>query len=143
MMQNGLLIFFIVLSVSFAISYLALLHKLKKLSLTFAQLFLENFKLNQDAESIKANQELTDNDIHRENFIKFLSDSRDWAFTYIEDVQKGLTKFVEEVDPTISYFDDFSSIQEGNPLNVGMKKISSAYKDLKKFLPSESEIKNT
>ncbi len=142
-MQNGLLIFFIVLSISFAISYLALLHKLKKLSLTSAQLFLENFKLNQDAEYIKANQELTDNDIHRENFIKFLSDSRDWAFTYIEDVQKGLTKFVEEVDPTISYFDDFSSIQEGNPLNVGMKKISSAYKDLKKFLPSESEIKNT
>jgi hypothetical protein len=142
-MRTGLLIFFIVLSVSFAISYLSVLSKLRKLSLTSAQLFLENFKLNQQAESTKSNQELTDNDIHRENFIKFLSDSRDWAFTYIEDVQKGLTKFVEEVDPTISYFDDFSSIQEGNPLNVGMKKISTAYKDLKKFLPNESEIKNT
>lgn len=142
-MRTGLLIFFIVLSVSFAISYLSVLSKLKKLSLTTAQLFLENFQLNQHAESIKANKELTDNDIHRENFIKFLSDSRDWAFTYIEDVQKGLVKFVEEVDPTISYFDDFSSIQEGNPLNIGMKKISTAYKDLKKFLPNESEIKNT
>ena len=142
-MRTGLLIFFIVLSVSFAISYLSVLSKLRKLSLTSSQLFLENFKLNQQAESTKSNQELTDNDIHRENFIKFLSDSRDWAFTYIEDVQKGLTKFVEEVDPTISYFDDFSSIQEGNPLNVGMKKISTAYKDLKKFLPNESEIKNT
>ena len=142
-MKTGLLIFFIVLSVSFAISYLSVLSKLKKLSLTSAQLFLENFQLNQDAESIKANKELTDNDIHRENFIKFLSDSRDWAFTYIEDVQKGLVKFVEEVDPTINYFDDFSSIQEGNPLNTGMKKISIAYKDLKKFLPNESEIKNT
>lgn len=142
-MRTGLLIFFIVLSVSFAISYLSVLSKLRKLSLTSAQLFLENFKLNQQAESTKSNQELTDNDIHRENFIKFLSDSRDWAFTYIEDVQKGLTKFVEEVDPTINYFDDFSSIQEGNPLNVGMKKISTAYKDLKKFLPNESEIKNT
>ena len=142
-MRTGLLIFFIILSVSFAISYLSVLSKLRKLSLTSAQLFLENFKLNQQAESIKSNQELTDNDIHRENFIKFLSDSRDWAFTYIEDVQKGLTKFVEEVDPTINYFDDFSSIQEGNPLNIGMKKISTAYKDLKKFLPNESEIKNT
>lgn len=142
-MRTGLLIFFIVLSVSFAISYLSVLSKLKKLSLTTTQLFLENFQLNKHAESIKANKELTDNDIHRENFIKFLSDSRDWAFTYIEDVQKGLVKFVEEVDPTISYFDDFSSIQEGNPLNIGMKKISTAYKDLKKFLPNESEIKNT
>jgi hypothetical protein len=142
-MKNGLLIFFIVLSFSFAISYLSVLYKLRNVSLTSAQLFLENFKLNQQAESVKANQELTDNDIHRENFIKFLSDSRDWAFTYIEDVQKGLVKFVEDVDPTISYFDEFSSLQEGNPLNDGMKKITTAYKDLKKFLPNESEIKNT
>ena len=142
-MRTGLLIFFIFLSMSFAISYLTVLSKLKRLSLTSAQLFLENFKLNQQAESVKTNQELTDNDIHRENFIKFLSDSRDWAFTYIEDVQKGLVKFVEEVDSTISYFDEFSSIQEGNPLNISMKKISTAYKDLKKFLPNESEIKNT
>ena len=142
-MKTGLLIFFIVLSVSFAISYLAVLSKLRKLSLTSAQLFLENFKLNKYAETVKSNQELTDNDIHKENFIKFLSDSRDWAFTYIEDVQKGLVKFVEEVDSTISYFDNFSSIQEGNPLNDSMKQISSAYQDLKKFLPNESEIKNT
>ncbi len=142
-MKTGLLIFFIVLSVSFAISYLTVSYKLRSLSLTSAQLFLENFKLNQQAESVKTNQELTDNDIHRENFIKFLSDSRDWAFTYIEDVQKGLVKFVEEVDPTINYFDEFNSLQEGNPLNDGMKKITTAYKDLKKFLPDESEIKNT
>jgi hypothetical protein len=141
--KTGLLIFFIVLSVSFAISYLTVSYKLRSLSLTSAQLFLENFKLNQQAESVKTNQELTDNDIHRENFIKFLSDSRDWAFTYIEDVQKGLVKFVEEVDPTINYFDEFNSLQEGNPLNDGMKKITTAYKDLKKFLPDESEIKNT
>ncbi len=111
-MKTGLLIFFIVLSVSFAISYLTVSYKLRSLSLTSAQLFLENFKLNQQAESVKTNQELTDNDIHRENFIKFLSDSRDWAFTYIEDVQKGLVKFVEEVDPTINYFDEFNSLQD-------------------------------
>jgi hypothetical protein len=142
-MQNGLLIFFALLSISFAISYLAVLSKLKSLSISSAQLFLENLKLSQHIESIKANQELTDNDIHRENFIKFLSDSRDWAFTYIEDVQNGLNKFVEEVDPTINYFLNFSSITEGDPLNDSMKKISTAYKDLKKFLPNESEIKNT
>jgi hypothetical protein len=142
-MKDVILIFFIVLSVSFAISYLTMLSKLNKLSLTSAQLFLENFKLNQHAESIKANQELTNNDIHRENFIKFLSDSRDWAFTYIEDVQNGLTKFVEEVDPSINYFSEFSTLSEGHPLHDSMKKISIAYQDLKKFLPNESEINNT
>jgi hypothetical protein len=142
-MKDVVLIFFIVLSILFAILYLKVLSKLKKLSLTSAHLVLENFKLNQYTESIKANQELTDNDIHRENFIKFLSDSRDWAFTYIEDVQNGLTKFVEQVDPSINYFLEFSTLSEGHPLHNSMKKISIAYQDLKKFLPNDPEINNT
>ena len=86
-------------------------------------------------------KELSENDVHRENFIKFLSDSRDWAFTYIEDVQNGLTKFVEEIDPSINYFSDFSTMSEGNPLHNEMKIISNAYKDLKKFLPENVEDK--
>ena len=115
--------------------------KLKKSKLYMVKLLLENFELNKYAEKIQSTKELDDNDIHKENFIKFLSDSRDWAFTYIEDVQKGLTKFVEEVDPTINYFIEFSSLQEGNPLNDSMKKISTAYLDLKNFLPSDPETK--
>jgi hypothetical protein len=142
-MRTSLLIFFIILSISFAISYLIVLFKLKKNRLAIAKLFLENFKLNKYVESIKTNQELNDNDIHKENFIKFLSDSRDWAFTYIEDVQNGLIKFVEEVDPSINYFSEFSTLSEGHPLHDSMKKISIAYQDLKKFLPNESEINNT
>ena len=142
-MNNALLISLLTLSVFFAMLCLFISLKLKRSKLYMAKLLLENFKLNEYAEEIQSTKELDSNDIHKENFIKFLSDSREWAFTYIEDVQNGLTKFVEEVDPTINYFDDFSSIQEGNPLNVGMKQISSAYKDLKKFLPSDPEIKNT
>lgn len=142
-MNDTLLIFLLTLSIFFAMLCLFISLKLKKSKLYMAKLLLENLELNEYAEKIQSTKELDSNDIHRENFIKFLSDSRDWAFTYIEDVQKGLVKFVEEVDPTINYFDDFSSIQEGNPLSVGMKQISSAYKDLKKFLPNESEIKNT
>ena len=142
-MNNALLISLLTLSVFFAMLCLFISLKLKRSKLYMAKLLLENFKLNEYAEEIQSTKELDSNDIHKENFIKFLSDSREWAFTYIEDVQNGLTKFVEEVDPTINYFDDFSSIQEGNPLNVGMKQISSAYKDLKKFLPSDPEMKNT
>ena len=142
-MNNVILIFLLTLSVSFAMLSLYIYLKLKKSKLYMAKLFLENFELNKYAEKIQATKELNDNDIHRENFIKFLSDSRDWAFTYIEDVQNGLTKFVEEVDPTINYFLEFSTIQEGNPLNSGMKKISVAYLDLKKFLPSDPETKNS
>ena len=106
-MKDAILIFFIVLSVSFAISYMAVLYQLRNLKMSFAKVFLENVTLTEYADKAKSLKELSENDVHRENFIKFLSDSRDWAFTYIEDVQNGLTKFVEEVDPTINYFLDF------------------------------------
>jgi len=140
-MKDAILIFFIVLSVSFAISYMAVLYQLRNLKMSFAKVFLENVTLTQYADEAKSLKELSENDVHRENFIKFLSDSRDWAFTYIEDVQNGLTKFVEEIDPSINYFSDFSTMSEGNPLHNEMKIISNAYKDLKKFLPENVEDK--
>ena len=140
-MKDVILIFSIVLSVSFAISYMAVLYQLRNLKMSFAKVFLENVTLTEYADKVKSLKELSENDVHRENFIKFLSDSRDWAFTYIEDVQNGLTKFVEEIDPSINYFSDFSTLSEGQPLHNEMKIISNAYEDLKKFLPENVEDK--
>ena len=84
-------------------------------------------------------QEESDSDVHKENFIKFLSDSRDWAYLYIEDVQKGLTKFVNEIEPEISYFDEYGLVGEAYPHYHSMKKISKEYQELKKLLPTEEE----
>jgi hypothetical protein len=79
------------------------------------------------------------NDVHKENFIKFLSDSRDWAYEYIEDVQSGLKKFVNEIEPEIAYFDEYGLVGDAYPHYHSMKKISQEYKELKKLLPSEEE----
>ena len=84
-------------------------------------------------------QDEKDNDIHKENFIKFLSDSRDWAYSYIEDVQTGLQKFVNEIEPEIAYFDEYGLVGDAYPHYHSMKKISQEYKELKKLLPSEEE----
>lgn len=82
----------------------------------------------------------TDNDVHKENFIKFLSDSRDWAYQYIEDVQKGLNDFVSAVDSDISYFDEYGEVLSmSRPDYDSMKKISMAYKQLKTLLPTEED----
>jgi hypothetical protein len=77
--------------------------------------------------------------VHKENFIKFLSDSRDWAYEYIEDVQSGLKKFVNEIEPEIAYFDEYGLVGDAYPHYHSMKKISQEYKELKKLLPSEEE----
>lgn len=81
-----------------------------------------------------------DNDVHKENFIKFLSDSRDWAYEYIEDVQSGLNKFVSSVDPDIAHFDEYGeALSMSRPDYASMKNISQAYKELKKLLPTEEK----
>jgi hypothetical protein len=84
-------------------------------------------------------QQESDNDVHKENFIKFLSDSRDWAYEYIEDVQSGLKKFINEIEPEIAYFDEYGLVGDAYPHYHSMKKISQEYKELKKLLPSEEE----
>jgi hypothetical protein len=84
-------------------------------------------------------EEESHSDVHKENFIKFLSDSRDWAYEYIEDVQEGLLKFVNDIEPEIAYFDEYGLVGDAYPHYHSMKKISGAYKELKKLLPEDQE----
>lgn len=80
-----------------------------------------------------------DDDAHQESFIKFLSDSRDSAFEYIEEVQSGINEFVSEVDPLINYFDEYGDVMAMSPNYDNMKKISVEFKKLKKLLPEETK----
>jgi hypothetical protein len=77
--------------------------------------------------------------IHKENFIKFLSDSRDWAFTYIEEVQLRLNKFISDVDPEIKYINENKDFDKIHPYYFSIKKISESYEDLKTLLPKEEK----
>jgi len=70
-------------------------------------------------------------------FLKFVSDSRDWAYQYIEDVQEKINKFVTDIEPEIAYFDEYGLVGDAYPHYHSMKKISGAYKELKKALPED------
>jgi hypothetical protein len=76
-------------------------------------------------------------DIHKENFIKFLSDSREWAYDYIENVQNGIEGFIKKVEPSIKHFNEYGSVVEGSPHYGSMKIISSEFEKLKTLLPEE------
>jgi hypothetical protein len=118
--------------------FLYRLHKTKKILNDLVKNF---FILKQ--ELIKANElnKVDEENIHKENFIKFLSSSRDSAYEYIEEVQQGLNKFVDEIKNEINYFDEFGVIDSAHPSYFSMKKISKAYKELKTLLPEEKELK--
>ena len=80
-----------------------------------------------------------DNSAHQENFIKFLSDSRDSAFEYIEEVQSGLSKFINDIKPEIQYFKEYGDFTSMQPNYFALKKITQAYEELTKLLPKEEE----
>lgn len=127
-----------IMSVSFLIAYLSVSHKLNVINKGFAQLFVAYNTLRDITEEKPTK---TEEDIHKENFIKFLSDSRDWAFDYIEDVQKGLSKFINEVEPQLEYYNQFGVVIEGMvpPHDFALKKISKEFEELKKLLPEETD----
>jgi hypothetical protein len=74
----------------------------------------------------------------KEDFLKFISDSREWAFEYIEEVQKTILNFKTTVEPHISFFDKFGDVLSNQrPDYEAMKTISAAYKELIAALPGE------
>lgn len=62
-----------------------------------AELFIKNKALQELTSQVKDSMGISDDTIHKENFIKFLSDSRDWAFEYIENSQKTIKEVSDEL----------------------------------------------
>lgn len=73
-----------------------------------------------------------------EGFLKFVSDSRNWAFDYIEEVQAGLAKFQASVKPHLDYINKYGSLID-NPVQGSIDKISEAYKELEKLMPENDK----
>jgi hypothetical protein len=63
-----------------------------------------------------------------DGFLKFVSQSRDWAFEYIEETQKAIEEFQEVATPIIY----------GNPKLEKEKEFISAYEKLLNRLPEQS-----
>jgi hypothetical protein len=122
----------------FVIAYFLITKKLNLMIKEYAKLSIDHVALQKFIESLKLD-DITEQEVHKENFIKFLSDSRDWAFSYIEDVQTELKKFIEEIEPEINYFNEYGDIASMQPNYYSLKKISNAYYELSKLLPKEED----
>lgn len=88
-----------IISLSFMISYVSVLKKLRSVSDGFASLFITYTGMKDLLENKQGfEMSKTDQEIHNENFIKFLSDSRDWAFDYIENSQNIIKEVAKELE---------------------------------------------
>jgi len=106
-METGLIVFFATLSVSFSIAYWATFEKLKKSNFALTKLFIENEGLKEVLAKTNIGIDNSDEGLHKENFIKFLSDSRDWAFEYIEKSQQTIKEVSDELK--IKGLDNYSA----------------------------------
>jgi hypothetical protein len=105
-----------------------------KLLGTVGQLIINNKTLSDQLENTSSDNAIENSD----GFLKFVSESRDWAFSYIESVQEELNKFVEIVGPVMEYYDKTGRVT--NSVHTpSMDKIFGAYNELIKLLP---ETKN-
>jgi hypothetical protein len=132
--------FIFILMFLFVFVYFLLVYKIISLKKEYIKIKNKNILFEKYFNTIQENKLIDEENIHKENFIKFLSESRDWAYEYIETVQKGLNDFIKNVDSEINHFDNYgNTLSMVRPDYQAMSKISKSYKELKKLLPIEEK----
>lgn len=106
------------------------------ISLTFLVLLIVSKKKNSGLEKRLANRE----EIANESYVKFLNESRDSAYKYIEDVQNTLIVFANKVEPQLNYYNTYGTTVQG-PHTILVKELSEAYEDLKTIMPENNKEK--
>jgi len=137
-------IIYIVLSlVIFALLYVVLIsrHNIKKLLSHYVQSEMDKHAIMQKLNEVS--EELNRIELEKsDGFVRFLSESRDWAFKYIEEVQTALAEFDKDVTPELQWFNKFGLILGETAHTDVLKRISEAYDKLKLVLPENTETPN-
>jgi hypothetical protein len=69
-----------------------------------------------------------------DDFLVFISQSRDWAFQYIETTQEKINSFINDVGPTIEYLEKYAP-----PILLEEQRLCliEGYKTIKSVLPED------
>jgi hypothetical protein len=121
------------------------LFKIKRLIVTLSDTYMQqladNFLLRKEVEKLyqeAENKKLEETD----GFVKFISQSRDWAFEYIEEVQKALAEFDKEIAPQLEWANTYGRLAGETVHTNTIKIVSEAYDKLKTVLPQNTETPN-
>ena len=77
-----------------------------------------------------------------DDFVKFLSDSRDWAFTYIEDAQAKISEFDKQVQEIAEWNRTYGSVVGDTPHSSKIEEINLAYDKIRSLLPENKTPNN-
>lgn len=120
------------------ISYSSLKIKYRKILSELVQSRIDkNIYLDFYEKNMIKSKEIKDFDTDSQDaFIKFLSNSRDWAFSYIEDTQRVISDVLSKTNKTIQYHKEFNSM-EIEPYKTQLDTLTGAIEELKTLLPKE------
>lgn len=72
-----------------------------------------------------------------EGFLKFISESRDWAFRYIEDTQSAIKSFDESISEGLEYLYKQRNTSSGALSAAFISTLYEEYQKLKEILPKD------
>lgn len=73
-----------------------------------------------------------------DGFLRFISESRDAAFTYIEEVQDAISSFDEKIGPVIQQYRETGKVK-GIRVSDLVKDLTEAYDKLMEAMPQETK----
>jgi mannitol-specific phosphotransferase system IIBC component len=81
----------------------------------------------------------TKNSSQNDGFLKFVSESREAAFKYIEEVQLAIKEFDNHVGPVVKHYKETGKVLERKPSEL-VKELTSAYDKLMESMPKEESV---
>jgi hypothetical protein len=118
------------------INNLRLRSKTRKLTSQVIQISLDKAVISEQLKKVLDKKD-SESIEQSEGFLKFISQSREWAFDYIEQVQAALLEFRNKVEPQILYAKTYGTTVGESTHSIIVDKISDAYDDLVKIMPED------
>ena len=94
---------------------------------------LDNDILSKSLSQIAREKQL----VESEDFMKFLTSSRDYAFEYIDAVQDAVKEYNATLEPIFTYFKKYGKIVGESPDTDHLDKIIAAHEEFMNIMPSE------
>lgn len=129
-------VIFIVLFAAIVIQLFVLRKTNKELFAIAAQGELDKKALLDAIERLKSEKEQKSVE-QTDGFLRFISESREAAFGYIEDVQDALSYFDDKIGPVVKQYRDTGRVKEIK-LSELVKEIADVYDKLMEAMPQEN-----
>lgn len=128
----------VLLLAALVITNLTLRIENKKLKVNLTQESIDRSILMEKLQEVLTKQD-SDSASKTDGFLKFVSDSREAAFKYIEEVQAAINEFDNRVGPVVKYYKETGKVLERKPSEL-VRELTQAYDKLMSSMPKEDNV---